>query len=447
MGQRRRAKNRIWLLAALLAWPAAPAGAAPDAAEVEPEAVGLSSEGLDRMRAALTGHVEGGALAGGVILIERRGRVAYFEAVGARDIERGLPMERDTIFRIYSMTKPIASAAALILVEEGRLRLDEPVSRHLPELKGLRVLREPRGELEDAIEAEREITLRDLLTHTSGLTSASPADTPLRRGYRELYRNRGEMTLADWLPELARLPLMFPPATQWEYGLSTDVLGRLVEVVSGQTFDIFLRERIFEPLGMVDTGFHVPAEKLDRLATLYSLDPGGENMPDPEDAAALGAPASAELTATDAAPDTDRARPPAFFSGGGGLLSTAADYLRFARMLLRGGELEGVRILSAETVARMTRAHLSERELEAPFLKQFFPGTSFGLGVSVVTDAAARGVGGADGAYGWSGAAGTHYWADPKNEMIGLFLVQIRPMGGALPPPEVEALAYSAMRD
>ena len=444
----RRAAGALLVLAALSVWPApAPRAGSPDGAEVEPEAVGLSSEGLERLRAALAGAVERGTLAGGVVLVERRGKVAWFEAVGARDVERGLPMRRDTIFRIYSMTKPIASVAALILVEEGRLRLDDPVSRHLPELKGARALRDPEGPLDDTVETAREMTLRDLLVHTSGLTSTSPATTPLRRAYRELEERRGGMTLAEWLPELARLPLMFPPGTQWEYGLSTDVLGRVVEVASGQPFDAFLRERIFEPLGMVDTGFHVPAEKLDRLATLYTAAPGLEDMPDPEDAQALVAPATGELVATDAAPDTALARPPRFFSGGGGLVSTASDYLRFARMLLRGGALEGVRILRPETVAEMTRPHLSEREREAPFLRQFFPGLSFGLGVAVATDAAARGVGGAEGAYGWSGVAGTHWWNDPEREMIGLYLVQIRPMRSVLLPPEVEALAYGAVVD
>ena len=315
------------------------------------------------------------------------------------------PLESDNIFRIASMTKPITSVAVMMLYEEGHFFLRDPVGRYLPELADVRVARLSEATSADDVPTERArrpITIQDLLSHTSGLTYGSFSDTVVDSLYRRT-RVGSQPTLAEMMTELGELPQAYQPGTRWHYSLSTDVLGRLVEVVSGQSFDVFLRERIFDPLGMVDTGFHVPAPEQDRLTREY-----GHQGPE------------RTLTVGDT---LGFKRAPTRFSGGGGLVSTAHDYARFAQMLLNGGELNGARILGRKTIELMTVDHL-EDGMPTGFLQ---PGWGFGLGFTVKTAAGLDGMPGSVGNYYWYGIRGTSFWVDPEENLIGVFMIQIRP--------------------
>ncbi|MBW2268666.1 MAG: beta-lactamase family protein [Deltaproteobacteria bacterium] len=376
-------------------------------------------------------YVDEEKLAGLVTLIARRGKVAHFEAFGMQDREAARPMQRDTLFRIYSMTKPITSVAVLILFERGHFLLHDPITKYIPELEGLRVIEDPAGPLDRTRPLERAISIRDLLVHTSGFSYdwILPAG-PLADAYGELTPKRRAGDLRSFIRHLAELPLAYPPATRWNYGMSTDVLGHLVAVVSGVPLDVFLREQIFEPLGMLDTDFHVPREKIERFAANYAPGPdGGLRL--------IDAPAESRFVA----------RPPSFFEGGGGLVSTVSDYARFAQMLLNRGELEGRRILGPKTVELMTQNHLSEQELQADFLKTAFSGWGFGLGVSVVTDIARTQLPGSNGEYGWNGAAGTTFWVDPGEELIAIQMTQLMPFARYALPSALRALVYPALVD
>ena len=394
-----------------------------------PASVGVSSQRLARLSDAMQAYVDEQKLAGLVTLIARRGRVVHFEAFGMQDREAGKPMQLDSLFRIYSMTKPITSVAALVLFERGKFLLNDPVEKYIPELAGLRVIEDPAGPLDDTRPLEREISIRDLLVHTSGFSYEwiIPAG-PLAEAVEALQRKSWDGDLLNFVRRLAELPLAYPPATRWNYGMSTDVLGHVVAVVSGVPLDVFLREQIFEPLGMLDTDFHVPPEKLGRFAASYGPASGGG------------------LRVIDAPSGSRFSRPPTFFEGGGGLVSTASDYARFAQMLLGGGELDGRRILGAKTVELMVQNHLSEQELEADYLKTEFPGWGFGLGVSVVTDIARTQLPGTNGEYGWNGAAGTSFWVDPAEDLIAIQMTQFMPFPPAL-PSEFRALVYPALVD
>lgn len=383
------------------------------------ETVGMSSERLGRIEPFMQEYVDAGKLAGITTLIARHGQVVHFESVGMAHAEGELPMRPDTIVRIYSMTKPITSVAVMILYEQGRVRLDAPVSEYIPEFADLRVYDEdePAG-----VEPERAMTVRDLLRHTSGLSygwSGSPVDKLLQQA------NVWSGTLEDMVGKLAEIPLMVQPGSTWHYGLSTDVLGYLVQAVSGVPFDEYLSREIFGPLGMVDTGFHVPAEKLDRFAATYGWD---------DDTAAL--------TVIDD-PKTGRyASEATLLSGGGGLVSTAADYLRFSQMLLNGGELDGVRLLGRKTVDLMTRDHLP-----AGLSASSDPGTGFGLGFSVARDAAGSDDIRSEGTYEWAGIANTYFWVDPEEDLIALLLTQFMPFGKYPVVAEFRALTYQALVD
>jgi CubicO group peptidase (beta-lactamase class C family) len=423
---------RLGALGALIGLLAAASSAA------QTQVRGLSRERLERVRAALAATVERGELAGGVVLVARRGEVAYFEAVGLADQASRRPMRRDSIFRIASMTKPVTSVAALMLLEEGRFQLSDPVARYIPQLGGLKVLRDPTGPLDAVEDLAREMTIRDLLTHTSGLTASFMGEAPIHQAYEKqgITGSRTPHDPATFIARLATLPLAHQPGTRFAYGTSTDVLGHLVAVVSGQPFEAFLAERIFEPLGMGDTGFVVPAAKLERLTTRYApAEGGGLQVTDP------------------GGPDSLWARPRRFASGAGGLVSTAPDYLRFAQMLANGGELDGVRLLGRKTVELMTLPHLTAQEREVTFLARVFPGVSFGLGVSVLEDVARRGLPGSVGSFGWGGAAGTHFWVDPHEQLIGILMVQLQPqvLLRATPAPfnarHFELLTYQALVD
>ena len=388
-----------------------------------PEEVGLSSERLERIGEVFQDYVEEGRIAGAVGMVLRNGKLAYVNAWGMRDLEAGDVMEEDDLFKICSMTKPVASVAVMTLYEEGHFFLSDPIGRYLPALANLRVanLAEASAGQEIPTErARRQVTIHDLLRHTSGFTYGDLSNTVVDAVYREreiLY----QPTLEDQVAALGEIPLLYQPGTQWNYSVSVDVLGRLVEVVSGQPFDVFLRERIFDPLGMADTGFRVPDSKSDRVAPTY-----GHSGPD----RALG-PGDTSICDL----------PPTLFSGGAGLRSTAQDYARFAQMLLNGGELDGARILGRKTVELMTVDHLEEG-MPTGFLS---PGWSFGLGFTVKTEAGLDGLPSSVGEYNWIGIQGTSFWVDPEEDLVGVFMVQIRPNRDITFRDQFKRLVYQAL--
>ncbi len=375
---------------------------------------GFSEERLARLTEGMQRYVDGPLISGVVTLVHRRGEEAHADVLGLQDVEGGVAMRRDTIFRIYSMSKPITSVAVLILFEEGKLRLTDPVGKWLPELAEPRVMKDPAGLIGETEPARFPITVRDLLTHTSGLAYSFTAPPALRQALTEaglLARDTpAEMTPDLFMERLGALPLLYQPETRWNYSLSTDVLGVLVERVSGQPFAEFLAERIFEPLGMVDTSFWVPAEKMDRFAVNYAVDPK-----------------TGERVVVDHPETSTYAKPPGFASGGGGLVSTADDYMRFARMILNEGELDGVRILSRKTVELMTQNSLrdEERAPDDPIASLVLRGQGFGLGVSVVEDVGATRAPGSVGRNGWGGAAGTWYFVDFEEDLAAVLMVQL----------------------
>jgi CubicO group peptidase (beta-lactamase class C family) len=380
--------------------------------EIKPMSTGrLSKERLGRMHTVMAGYVERGELPGLVTLVSRRGET-HVDPIGLKTLG-GEPVRRDTIFRIASMTKPVTAAAALILVEECRLRLDDPVDRLLPELAGRRVLRRLDSPLDDTVPASRPITLRDLLTFTlgHGMVMATPNTYPIQRAQAELLGggppNPAQVPPPDeWMRRLGTLPLVHQPGEQWMYNTGSDVLGVLIARAAGQPFETFLRERIFEPLGMRDTGFSVPAAKLDRLATAYrtSFETGA-------------------LEIFDSARDSQWSRTPAFPSGAGGLVSTVDDFLAFSQMLLGGGRRDGARILSRPSVEVMTSDQLTPAQKQASsFAQDFFDSYGWGFGVSVVTrrNSPAESIG----TFGWNGGLGTSWRADPREDLTVILLTQ-----------------------
>jgi CubicO group peptidase (beta-lactamase class C family) len=395
---------------------------------VVPETVGLSSARLARLEAHMQRYVDEGKLAGLITLLARRGQVAHLVKYGSMDIEAGKAMQLDTLFRIYSMSKPIASVAAMMLYEEGHVLLTDPVSRFIPAFKEAQVYV---GEDEEGVElapVEPEIAIWHLLTHTSGLVYPMPEGSPVERMLWKADQESGKGHF-DWPLEelcalLASLPLAHQPGSAWTYGFSTDVLGRVVEIVSGQPFDAFLEERVFQPLGMVDTSFYVPESKLERFAANYGpAEEGGLKL--------IDAPATSVF-----------AKPVAFLSGGGGLISTTGDYWRFCQMLLNGGELEGTRLLSPKTVALMRVNHLPAGL--APFAA---PSNGFGLGFDVTLDVGQTHNLGSVGDYGWGGAASTTFRIDPQEEMVRIMMTQFMPNGHFPLAPEFAALSYQAIVD
>ncbi len=399
---------------------------------VPPEAVGLSSEKLRGIHELLEGLVEEKSIAGGVALVAREGEIAYLDAVGWQDVEAATPMATDTIFRICSMTKPVTSVAVMILVDEGLVSLDDPLSKFIPEFKDVRVFAAGSSE---GVPVERAITIRHLLTHTSGLTYGfigSPVSELYRKGGVSDGLIETDGTTGDNAVRIASMPLLFKPGTAWSYSLATDVLGRLVEVASGRTLDAFFSERIFEPLGMKDTHFVLPAEKRSRLAAVYQ--PGADDTIErlPE-----GRNETGGVVYSASYPYRGSGR---YFSGGAGLVSTVPDYARFLRMLLAGGELDGARILKPSTVELMTRDHCAG--LEGLFDNH---GDGFGLGFGVVTEAAGdRGLGSV-GTYSWGGFYFTYFWVDPVEELIGIVMAQLYPWGEHALWSDFRRLAYEAI--
>jgi CubicO group peptidase (beta-lactamase class C family) len=366
--------------------------------QTTPEDIGLSTAGLARLGSVMRAEIERGRVPGAVALIARRGRLAFFESFGRRDPAQADPMAKDSIFRIYSMTKPIVSVAAMMLWEEGRFLLSDPIGKFLPEL-GERKVALVRGAEIELVDAERPITIQDLLRHTSGLTYEFRGSGPVHKMYmaeRIYSRNQSN---ADQVAALGKLPLLDQPGTKWEYSRSTDVLGRLIEVLSGLTLGEYLQRRLFAPLGMIDTAFYVPVQEHGRLAEAFAKDPetgAGVQLINVHDA-------------------------PKFESGGGGLVSTAGDYARFLQMLLNRGRMDGMRFLSRKTIELMTADHLGPIT-GAPDL--LLPGYGFGLGVAVRLKPGIAHVPGSVGQYFWGGLAGTTFWVDPKEELFAIMLIQ-----------------------
>ncbi len=363
-----------------------------------PEDVGLSTERLARLSGVLRDKVEQGHVPGAVAIVCRDGKVAYHEAFGRRDPVAGDPMPRDAIFRIYSMTKAIVSVAAMMLWEEGRFLLNDPVSKYIPAFAAQSVLVQRDGTT-DHVPAERESTVQDLLRHTSGLTYEFRGNGPVQKAYMDARIYRRSQTNADQAAMLAALPLAHHPGTRWEYSRSTDVLGRLVEVVSGEPLGAFLASRILRPLGMADSGFHVPRADLGRLAEAFAKDPETG--------------ADQQLL--------DVREPPTFESGGGGMVASTLDYARFLQMLLNGGALDGTRLLARPTVELMTADHLGDIQGSPDLL---IPGYGFGLGFAVRRQAGIASLPGAAGQYYWGGAAGTTFWVDPTERLHATLMLQ-----------------------
>ena len=385
------------------------------AATATAESVGISTERLGRLHRGMQEIVSRREAGGIVTLVARDGKVVDVHATGFQDVESKTPMRENTIFRIASMSKPITSVAIMMLYEEGKLRLNDPVSRFIPSFKQQRVVNE-KGETENA---RRGMTIRDLLTHRSGLSYGFLNNGPVGNGYRAGGVVDGltitDMTTEQGIDKLAAQPLMSQPGAAWNYSLSTDVLGRVVEVASNQGFDVFLRERIFKPLGMTDTDFVVPDAKWSRLATVYSPDQatGIRPMKDPE-----------SFGNTHMSPIAYYKPGKKYFSGGAGLTSTIRDYSRFALMLSGGGAVDGVRLLSPKSVELRSASHTGD--LTTPGLL-LGPGVGFGLGFSVVTDLAATQALGSEGMFGWSGIYGTNFWVDPKEKLVAIVMVQKYP--------------------
>jgi CubicO group peptidase (beta-lactamase class C family) len=367
-------------------------------AHADPEEIGLSTAGLARLGDVLRAEIERGRVPGAVALIARRGRVGYFESFGVRDPASGAPMTKDAIFRIYSMTKPITSVAAMMLWEEGRFLLSDSIADYLPEFSNLQVAVERAGGVE-RVPADRAITIQDLLRHTSGLTYEFRGSGPVHKMYMSAKVYSRSQSSADQVATLAKMPLLHQPGTRWEYSRATDVVGRLIEVLSGVPLRVFLERRILGPLGMSDTAFHVPPQHHSRIAEAFAKDPdsGGKVQ---------------LLEVRDA---------PAFESGGGGLVSTASDYAGFLQMLLDGGTLAGSRFLSRKTLELMTADHLGPIT-GAPDL--LLPGHGFGLGFAVRLHSGIAALPGSIGQYFWGGLAGTTFWVDPAEQLFAILLIQ-----------------------
>ena len=395
----------------------------------KPETVGMSSERLERVGVAMDRYIDQDLVPGTVTLIARKGKIVHFEARGLQNVESGAPMTTDTVFRIASMTKPITSVALMMLHEEGHFLLTDPISKWLPEFKEMKVAVPTEGDAlglpYKLVPAARPITVRHILTHTAGFPNSYRGIT--RPLYAEIsQRQSPDETVADFIERLAALPLNFHPGDKWEYSRATCVVGRLVEIISGQTLDEFFRERIFEPLGMTDSHFYLPEAKLDRFVAQYTP---GEN---------------GKIVLADAPTKESRfvKEPHAYFMGSGGLVSTAADYWRFQQMMLNGGELDGVRILGRKTVEMMTKNHTGDLPI---WLRG--PGGGFGLGYSVTLDSGESASTSSEGTFGWGGAYCTYFWVDPVEELVGIMMTQVRPYTHLNIRQEFAVLANQAIVD
>lgn len=406
------------------------------AQDLDPSDVGLDAARLRHVEEHFARYVADRRLAGYLVAVTRGGKVAHLSSRGERDLESSLPVQPDTLWRIYSMTKPVTSVAAMICYEEGHVALDDPVSKFVPGFADARVFTGGSSFRPLTVPATEPVRVWHLMTHTAGLTYGFMFNHPVDAMYRSAGFEWGtprDLDLAGCCERWARIPLLCQPGSEWNYSVATDVLGRVVEVASGMPLDEFFSRRIFEPLGMTDTAFHVESEAAERLAALYTPDlaTGRARRNDAMGRAVLG--------------------PPRALSGGGGLVSSAADYHRFTQMLLRRGELDGVRLLGSRTVAYMTRNHLPGgkdlAEFGHPIAGEPDVGLGFGLGFSVVIDSAATKVTSSPGEYAWGGAASTVFWVDPAEELTVLFFTQLLPSSTYPIRRDLKQLVYSAIVD
>ena len=418
---------------------------------IAPEKAGFSASRLSRIGAVMQDYVDQNKLAGVVALAARRGKIAYCERFGMMDVEAAKRMQFDTIFRIFSMTKPITTVALMMLYEEGRFQLHDPVSKFIPGFADVKVFAGATENGFKVTELEREITIWHLLTHTAGLTYNFFTDSPVDAMYLEADFRRTDRTVEEVIHEIVKLPLVYQPGAAWRYSMATDVIGYLVKVISGMTLDVFFKDRILGPLGMEDTDFYVPGNKLDRFAALYGpAKDGGIEL--------LDAPATSQYT-----------KMPRFLPGGIGLVSTASDYMRFCQLLLNGGELDGtalafgnshsdgtalafgnshsdgVRLLGRKTVELMRSNHLPDELIPIRVQPHTLHGCGFGLGFRVLVDAAQAGRLGSQGEFGWGGAASTSFFIDPKEELIGLLLTQLAPSRYYPIRNQFKVLVYQAL--
>ena len=417
-------------------------------APASPESAGMSQIAFDRLDHHLKHrYVEAGRFPGTQILVYRRGKVVHRALQGFADVERKVAMADDTIFRIYSMTKPITSVAFMMLLEEGRVALDEPVHKYIPEWKNLGVFQAGTAPAFLTRPPSRPMLIVDLLRHTSGLTYGFQQRSNVDAAYREMKIGEVEKagTLQSMIEGLAKIPLEFSPGEAWNYSVSTDVIGYLIEKISGKPFDQFLRERILDPLGMEDTDFFVPADKAHRFAACYSASPQGAMTFHATDR-------KGGLTLQDDPATSSFLARPSFISGGGGLCSTVADYLTFCRALLNGGELDGVRLIGPKTLALMTSNHLpGGRDLpeisRSLFSEASYNGIGFGLGFAVTMNPAQTLIPGSAGEYAWGGAATTSFWIDPAEELITIFMTQVLPSTAYPIRRELRTMVYAAITD
>jgi CubicO group peptidase (beta-lactamase class C family) len=393
-----------------------------------PESVGLSSERLGRITEFLRSDIAKGTIPGAVLLVSRHGKIAYFEAVGRLDPQADSKMGKDAIFRIYSMTKPIVTVAAMMLVEQGTLALGDPVPKYLPEFKDVKVGEEKRdadGKVTlDLVAPKRPMTIQDLMRHTSGLTYGFFGEGAVKKAYLEADLNAGDPTTAEFVGRLAKLPLVYQPGTTWEYSQSTDVLGRVIEVAAGKPLYQALKEMLLDPLGMVDTSF-------------YATDPSKQKR--------LAEPFANDRTIGAGALVNDPRNVRKYESGGGGLVATAEDYARFLQMLLNGGALDGRRYLSPTTIAYMTSDHMGEVIRRGPY-DLMGPGYKFGLGFAVRTDPGMAPTAGSAGDYYWGGAGGTYFWIDPKEKLFVVFMMQ-SPSKRVPYRPLIRNMVYAAIME
>lgn len=402
---------------------------------VTPESVGMDSGQLSRVSEHLAKrYVEPGKIPGSITLVARRGQACYLDVQGLRDVERGTPMTEDSILRIYSMSKPITSLAMMTLHERGLFSLDDPVHRFIPAWKGLGVWTGGSYPLFATAPTARPMTIRDLLMHTSGLTYDFLRATNIDYAYRKLQvgNPQPDYTLQDMIDQLAQLPLEFSPGERWNYSLSTDVLGYLVEVISGQSLPDYLQSVIFEPLGMTDTSFNIAPDNAFRFASCYE-----RNL-------------KKEMVLNDDGQDS-RFSNRSFYSGGGGLLSTVGDYYRFCQMLLAGGTLDGARVIGARTLAFMTRNHLPggadmSEFATGGFSESAYEGVGFGLGFACKQDPVRNGYPGSTGSFFWGGLASTLFWVDPEEELVVIFMTQLMPSSTFNFRGQLENIIYGAVR-
>jgi CubicO group peptidase (beta-lactamase class C family) len=404
---------------------------------VDPTRIGMSAKRLGNIKPVIEQHIGEDKIAGAVALVARKGQIAYQRSFGLAERETGRPMTDDAIFRIYSMTKPITMVAVLTLFERGLLRLTDPVSRFIPEFGTVKVVADEKNPKSTLVDVEQPMTIHHLLTHTSGLTYHFGENGCVEQMYRDtaIFANS---PLSEFVDRLAQMPLAFQPGTMWRYSSAHDVAARVVEIVSGKSIATYLQDELFDPLAMNDTGFTVPAESFARLTAEYGLGDIG-------DPAMTGSKLS-RLSEEDPKPRLLRAPGDdiPWERGGHGLFSSAGDYYTFCQMLLNGGRLGDNRILSRKTIELMTTSHVSPEQFPPDWL---MPGVGFGLGVRVMLDPAQAVTLGSIGEHGWGGAAGTYYWIDPVEELIGIFMVQFQPGGYFQAGADFRTAAYQAIDD